>query len=676
MEIRYFLDSNHFDVHKEEVKFSIICLKYLSFPCFDDTASDADIKKMIWTGDYAFAEYAIIHWRDHLRVVLENEGLDKQDSSALEECADTFLSSCSQSHSNVDWAPNEIKSNIRVLQRQEIWKDILKIVFNCQTRAADDFQQFFDSGDQDDLNPIDLGLDKTLLRMRSILYDLCRDYAEKYNLEKIYGADLFKCSRTDCQRFFEGFPSIRDQQDHEANHDRLCCNFEGCVATFVGRDKLRHYRKHVNTAHVQQGEEDVFPETVGQSFIGALKEAVQDRDQETIESMISQCETFPNVEAEDSTGSHSQAMGLLFAQNRIRSNDGDGWYPNPQAYHWSTEVWKQALKDPNYDVIRCLTNRTKFKGTNAQAFILETATNSGLKDLVKHFTAEEYYRGQSGKSRIPWHRAIEAAIKRGDGEILQVLVDAALKNSSIGLETFDDERLRYFCLKASRIGALSCVKYFVDEHLVDPFSSSKRSWKPGALSHLVHKGRDKNKTVSQAEAEKIWNNRSVLFQAVLMGHDHIVAYLQPFRIGHVFSTPNSCEKLIQVAVVNGHERILAMLVEAEGLDESEAKKFKALSRLHSAIRTGKEQYAKLLIRSIDPLDFPDRNYCTPILYAAKHGMEEVVIELILKNVNVDQLGMLEDSPYSRLRKDRILVVQAKDVAKGGIRDLLKEASAE
>ena len=85
-----------------------------------------------------------------------------------------------------------------------------------------------ESEDQDDHNQIDLELDKMLLRVRSVLYELYIVPTNKLDLEEIYGKKLFKCSRTGCESFFEGFTSSHDLEEHEAKHEQVCCSFEGC----------------------------------------------------------------------------------------------------------------------------------------------------------------------------------------------------------------------------------------------------------------------------------------------------------------------------------------------------------------------------------------------------------------------------------------------------------------
>jgi hypothetical protein len=663
--ISYLLKADRIRIYEEEVKFSLMCLKYLTFPCFDDNASDADIKKMIWTGDYALADYAIIHWVDHLRVVLEKEILDKQVVSDLKECVHAFLSSRLGPHSNSEWAPDAIKKDVQALDRQAAWEKISKIAIDCQGQRNNEFEESSDSNDKDDTNQVDPGLDKTLLRVRSILYDLSNDLSNTFSLEKMYGKNMYKCSRTDCESFFKGFASIHDLRNHEENHDRICCVFEGCGTTFAGKLRRRQYAKHIEAKHLQQ-DEDVFPEAVCQSFIGGLKEAIQDRDQKTVESMIVQGWKPTEAEKESAT-----KHGIPLQNQNSRPLFG-GVYASARSdrlrYGWADEAWKQAVKDPDKDMIRCLAGLTTFEGTYAQACILKHATSFGRRDIVDHFTADEYFRGTGGHSKIPWDEAIKTAIKRDDGETLKLLVDAALRNPVIGLKKFDDDKLRNFCLIACRAGAFSCVRYFVDGHCVDPFSSKTRSLKQDLNNPIPPTW--KNKAVKRESAETLWNKRSVLFQAVMMGHQHIVAYLQQILVGNVFSIPNSGERLIEVAVVNGHDKILQILAEADSLDDSTLNQYQALSKLHNAIQTGKEHYANLLIQKFDPLDLPDRNFCTPLIYAAKHGMEEVAKHLILNGVNVDQLGMPTD--VSRFGK----IFRAKDVAKGSIYDLLQEVSAD
>jgi len=520
-----------------------------------------------------------------------------------------------------------------------------------------------ESEDQDDHNQIDLELDKMLLRVRSVLYELYIVPTNKLDLEEIYGKKLFKCSRTGCESFFEGFTSSHDLEEHEAKHEQVCCSFEGCAAIFCGKQFRRRYSKHVYEMHTQ-GDGDTFPKVAVQTLTAALKEAIRERDHEGIRSIM----ILPESNAPPSQDFRPFFNHGPFKISRTQAYD---------VYRMSAKVWKLALEDPSDDIIRCLTSLTTFEDTNAQALILEYSVNSGRRDLVKQFIADEYHRGKGGKYRISWDLAIEAAIRRNDGKTLGILVGAALRNPAIELKDFNDSRLRHFCTRASRMGALSCVQYFVDEHLVDPFSSKRKRLNPNALERLERRpfGRTDGTFVELSNVEKLWNNRSILFHVVEMGHNHILVYLLRFRGDERFSalrSSESFEQLIRVAAVNGHEPILSTLVAAEGLDDETLKRYKLLSLLHDAIRSGKEQYAKVLIRSTSPLDLPDRNYCTPLMYAAYHGMMDIVVHLVLENVNVDQWGIFDDyTPDQTCTR----VYRASDMAnmKGHvlIRDLLK-----
>ena len=398
-----------------------------------------------------------------------------------------------------------------------------------------------------------------------------------------------------------------------------------------------------------QKDEDSFPENGIQTLTAALKEAVRDGDQATIES----------------AAKHLLGIGSSDRRPFFFRND-----------HSSKEVWKVALQDPNEEMIHFLISLTSFESSNAQRYILEEAVTLGNKELVKWFTADEYRDKRSGGTTILWDRAVEAAIKRDDDEALEILLEAALRNLDDGTKRRGDKRLREFCIRACRMGSLSCLQHFVSSYSVDPFSHSKiKTLTPTTLDFV-------NGYTPASDIEKLWYRRSVLYHAIETGNKEIFNYLQQFLGDTRFSHPEPSELLLQVATVNGYDSILVMLA-VKDLNTDAVESFFFKSQLHLALRLGKKELAKCLIKISDPLDFPDLHFCTPVMYAAYHGFEDIVAHLIQKGVNVDQLGFfqIEGKMWSRKLCDGTswtFPLRAKDLAeKGGhkrIYDLLEDAS--
>src|SRR5882757_9260281 len=71
------MQDNHVRISRAEGQLASLCLHYLMFPGF--TADDEEIYQLLKTGFYAFQNYAMLHWVDHLQSYLEHLQTDDLD---------------------------------------------------------------------------------------------------------------------------------------------------------------------------------------------------------------------------------------------------------------------------------------------------------------------------------------------------------------------------------------------------------------------------------------------------------------------------------------------------------------------------------------------------------------------------------------------------------------------
>src|SRR5450432_293510 len=76
----YLLQDNYLRLSREEGRLAALSLQYLTFESFhNDLQTDEDLSGLARTGFFAFLDYAILHWVDHLEIFLramETEDLD------------------------------------------------------------------------------------------------------------------------------------------------------------------------------------------------------------------------------------------------------------------------------------------------------------------------------------------------------------------------------------------------------------------------------------------------------------------------------------------------------------------------------------------------------------------------------------------------------------------------
>ena len=82
---------------KENYRLASLCLEYLVFECFNINLSNQSIRDYVSKGWYAFHDYAIVHWVDHLEHcinAIDNNSFqifDQQEETMLEEIVGVFI---------------------------------------------------------------------------------------------------------------------------------------------------------------------------------------------------------------------------------------------------------------------------------------------------------------------------------------------------------------------------------------------------------------------------------------------------------------------------------------------------------------------------------------------------------------------------------------------------------
>src|SRR5216117_1206546 len=89
--VSYLLQKKYVCLEKEELMLSRLCLEYLSMPCFNTGLAKQPIEDFILKGHYAFAEYAIVYWSEHLLSAINGGSLDEPELRSLEKSVQVFL---------------------------------------------------------------------------------------------------------------------------------------------------------------------------------------------------------------------------------------------------------------------------------------------------------------------------------------------------------------------------------------------------------------------------------------------------------------------------------------------------------------------------------------------------------------------------------------------------------
>lgn len=548
-------------------------------PCFESGLGEHPIQEFIMTGHYAFAEYAIAYWSEHLLSAVWP--LDAPDTESLAHIIEVFLKLHFSPTLSTQPVPKPIERAIEKFQPCAFYDSLGQAIALLENRKRSN------SKAENFINNLDF--EDVLSRIRSLMEKMSSSEKTKESLERIHGPKIFKCSRIDCTSFVEGFSNLDDCRQHQKKHDRLFhCTFEGCVAArsgFTSSTELQRHFQRLHNPSVVPG----FPCYQKPNYRVARR-AIKEVNIPVIERYLQiQC-------PKDS---------LMFSKGR---------------FPWR-RFWQTAIRHPDNEVFNLLIRHTEFQGTNTQHIILEYATAARQTDLVRRFVGDEFRKADT-TGTVECTRAIAAAISLNDVVILRILMGPDLsKISPPGLL-----KAQNHLADACKSGSFSCVRYLVSECGLDPFKHEN-------LHSNLAKGRHK-----QVSKEPRWHGP--FYNAIAAGHKSIVEHLLSLVDDQRYFKPQKSEDFLTAAAINGHKEILEILVNHKlAVEKLMAKRYTVIANLYNAVRYGNEELVKELLPLAGPdYDMPDRNGCSMLMYAALNGLEYTVEYLLRKQADVTRAG--------------------------------------
>lgn len=123
------------------------------------------------------------------------------------------------------------------------------------------------------------GLIRRLLEVRVVLEELSSQVIKESPIfTEAYGRSLYKCPIIRCTRFFSGFATRYQRDEHLKGHERNHkCSKKDCDYSELGFASEEGLKKHVQLCHVTSSEDFTFPNVRRVSTSKALQDAI-DRD--------------------------------------------------------------------------------------------------------------------------------------------------------------------------------------------------------------------------------------------------------------------------------------------------------------------------------------------------------------------------------------------------------------
>ena len=237
----YLIQERYVEVAVEEQKLALLCLRYLTFRCFDHDMSESELSDFVVEGYYAFQDYASLHWLDHLESLYQ---MQDQSGSVYTKGLGLAVKKFSEKYGHqlgereetprieADYLSNDepidhlfpLLAEIKGSRTQDETIAALGALGDVVNRVRSNIEQFIDTA-----NP---------------------DADSIQEMQRYYGFNWYKCPKHPCFYFHEGFSDAKLRDRHKDRHERPhCCTEPGCPRLKIGFASEKELKKHVDITH-------------------------------------------------------------------------------------------------------------------------------------------------------------------------------------------------------------------------------------------------------------------------------------------------------------------------------------------------------------------------------------------------------------------------------------------
>jgi hypothetical protein len=248
---RHIIESEHVNVLTIECNLAALCLRYLTFQCFEKDLDESIREDLIWKGHISFQDYAVPKWLDHVQAIVRTgpggAQKDSETSTALQNIAIAL-------EDFTDFYEDEIV-HLPLVDAA---------INNCQPFKHYDFHEKFllvwnhiyshhEKGSEM-RNIVSIkNLGDALSQNRKVLERLLPASLSDPggpDLTTYYGEKRFKCPKVTCFYFHEGFKDLKSRKKHIDRHDRpFDRSFPDCSLGDLGFASNKDLDKHMRIYH-------------------------------------------------------------------------------------------------------------------------------------------------------------------------------------------------------------------------------------------------------------------------------------------------------------------------------------------------------------------------------------------------------------------------------------------
>ncbi|KAH7308040.1 hypothetical protein B0I35DRAFT_483330 [Stachybotrys elegans] len=255
----FIIENTDINVVALKCQLCIICLRYISLPCFSPAMDETDREQRCRDGYFVFQDYAVWKWMRHFEEFLQHCAHILQDEQYLAEFTRALEVFMDRYRTDLEDEP--------VLRDQEHgphpdasgidWEGLRAFPFYNDLRTIWGHIMRHQGSSSQNLNKISLkSLGEAVEKNRKILEHLGPQALAVGGdtISTYYGENLFKCSKLECVFFYEGFSKESERKHHENRHDRpFTCDITGCTQG-VGFSSNKDRERHLRQQHPEEAE--------------------------------------------------------------------------------------------------------------------------------------------------------------------------------------------------------------------------------------------------------------------------------------------------------------------------------------------------------------------------------------------------------------------------------------
>ncbi|CEJ93516.1 hypothetical protein VHEMI09097 [[Torrubiella] hemipterigena] len=260
----YLIKQDFIKLMEVDNSLAILCVSYLTLPCFGLETTTEQINDRLRKGMYAFHDYASACWSKHLLAAVSPAKPDSNDGAGqnmesvekaaeLQETLEVFVGThMSPSSATLLPVSKRITEAMVLFRESNYFDDICQAVTWSVKQLG--------IGGKGPTKEEALDLWRVTANMRSVFETLSGE-SEMESLACYYGTNWFKCPRLSCYFYHEGFATAAQRDRHVERHERpFMCVVIGCHLSVFGCSTESELKAHILNYHgIDMIEEVEFP---------------------------------------------------------------------------------------------------------------------------------------------------------------------------------------------------------------------------------------------------------------------------------------------------------------------------------------------------------------------------------------------------------------------------------